>query len=206
MVRSVSPKPPLDPRKSPAQARSIETVRVILEAAARILEARGFEGYTTNAVAERAGVSVGSLYQYFPGKDALTVALIGEETALLVQALATARQMASGREALSLLIGAAVAHQMRRPVLARLLDEAERRLPPVERETLLRRQAVDVLTAVMGRPDLPAQPNPGSAAEDVLVIVTALTDAAGMRGETDAGPLAARIAAAVFGYLGLRRP
>lgn len=115
MVRSVSPKLPLDPRKSPAQARSIETVRVILEAAARILEARGFEGYTTNAVAERAGVSVGSLYQYFPGKDALTVALIGEETALLVQALATARQMASGREALSLLIGAAVAHQMRRP-------------------------------------------------------------------------------------------
>lgn len=58
----------------------------------------------------------------------------------------------------------------------------------------------------MGRPDLPAQPDPGSAAEDVLVIVTALTDAAGMRGETDAGPRAARIAAAVFGYLGLRRP
>lgn len=155
MVRSVSPKLPLDPRKSPAQARSIETVRVILEAAARILEARGFEGYTTNAVAERAGVSVGSLYQYFPGKDALTVALIGEETALLVQALATARQMASGREALSLLIGAAVAHQMRRPMLARLLDEAERRLPPVERETLLRRQAVDVLTPLWAGPTCP---------------------------------------------------
>ena len=61
------------PRKQPSQERSRETVAVILEAAARILESRGIEGYNTNAVAEKAGVSIGSLYQYFPGKDALTL-------------------------------------------------------------------------------------------------------------------------------------
>jgi len=56
----------LEPRKSPAQARSAATVGVILEAAARILEERGFEAYTTNEIARRAGVGVGSLYKYFP--------------------------------------------------------------------------------------------------------------------------------------------
>ena len=66
----------LEPRKAPAQARSTATVAAILEAAARILETDGLAGYSTNAIARRAGVSVGSLYQYFPGKDAITRALI----------------------------------------------------------------------------------------------------------------------------------
>src|ERR1700722_10162709 len=74
----------LEPRKLPVQSRSSETVNAVLEAAARILERHGFEGYTTNAVAERAGVSIGSLYQYFPSKDAVTVALIERETATLL--------------------------------------------------------------------------------------------------------------------------
>jgi AcrR family transcriptional regulator len=55
----------LNPRKQPAQPRSSRTVGVILEAAAHILEQQGFEGYTTNSIAERAGVSIGSLYQYY---------------------------------------------------------------------------------------------------------------------------------------------
>ncbi len=72
--------PALKPRKNPEQSRSAETVRTILEGAARVLEERGLAGYTTNAVAERAGVSVGSVYQYFPGKEALTAALVARET------------------------------------------------------------------------------------------------------------------------------
>jgi AcrR family transcriptional regulator len=59
------------PRKRPAQERSKETVRAILEAAARILRKDGYEGTNVNRVAELAGVSVGSLYQYFPSKEAL---------------------------------------------------------------------------------------------------------------------------------------
>lgn len=62
-------------RKSPSQARSRATVDAILEAAARILVQKGYEALTTNAVAEIAGVSIGSLYQYFPHKAALIAAL-----------------------------------------------------------------------------------------------------------------------------------
>jgi AcrR family transcriptional regulator len=74
----------LKPRKTPLQKRSAETVAVILEAAARILELFGFEGFNTNAIAERAGVSIGSLYQYFPSKDALLSGLIAREVAPLL--------------------------------------------------------------------------------------------------------------------------
>jgi AcrR family transcriptional regulator len=63
------------PRKRPAQRRSAETVDRILTAAARLFDERGYRGTTTNHVAEAAGISVGSLYQYFPNKDALLVAL-----------------------------------------------------------------------------------------------------------------------------------
>ena len=68
-------KPPSVLRKAPSQARSRVTVDIILQAAARILVHRGFEAFTTNAVAEEAGVSIGSLYQYFPNKEALIASL-----------------------------------------------------------------------------------------------------------------------------------
>ena len=58
---------------------------MIVEAAARILERNGFEGFNTNAVAKKTGVSIGSLYQYFPSKDALLSALIQREAAPLLQ-------------------------------------------------------------------------------------------------------------------------
>jgi AcrR family transcriptional regulator len=55
-------------RKQPSQARSKATVDAIVEAAARILGDQGWAGFTTNKVAEAAGVSIGSYYQYFPDK------------------------------------------------------------------------------------------------------------------------------------------
>ncbi len=64
-----------EPRKRPRQRRSEETVARILDAAARIFDERGYRATTTNHVAEEAGVSVGSLYQYFPNKDALLTGL-----------------------------------------------------------------------------------------------------------------------------------
>lgn len=65
---------PLTPRKRPSQARSRQTVEWILEGAARVFRREGWDA-TTNRIAEAAGVSVGSLYEYFPNKQALVVAL-----------------------------------------------------------------------------------------------------------------------------------
>ncbi|CAH0281419.1 HTH-type transcriptional repressor KstR [Massilia sp. Bi118] len=65
----------LKPRKRPVQKRAIAMVDAILDASARILVERGYAGLNTNAVAQRAGISIGSLYQYFPSKEALLVAL-----------------------------------------------------------------------------------------------------------------------------------
>jgi len=68
----------LSARKEPRQERSKDTVGNILRAAARILTRDGYEGATTNRIAEVAGVSVGSLYQYFPNKDSIVAALIDD--------------------------------------------------------------------------------------------------------------------------------
>lgn len=64
------------PRKKPRQDRSRLTVDAILDATARILVSEGYDWASTNRVAERAGVSIGSLYQYFPNKEALVGELV----------------------------------------------------------------------------------------------------------------------------------
>lgn len=69
-------KPLIKPRKSASQERSRATVEALVEATARILVKEGFDKASTNRIAEVAGVSVGSLYQYFPGKEALVVAVV----------------------------------------------------------------------------------------------------------------------------------
>src|SRR5207237_4083987 len=62
-------------RKQPKQRRSRETVEAIVQASIQVLGNSGWAGFTTNRVAERAGVSIGSVYQYFPEKSALVAAI-----------------------------------------------------------------------------------------------------------------------------------
>jgi len=66
-------------RKRPKQARSTDLVAAILEAAAQVLAKEGAPRFTTARVAERAGVSVGSIYQYFPNKAAILFRLQSDE-------------------------------------------------------------------------------------------------------------------------------
>lgn len=111
----------LRPRKRPRQARSKVTVEAIVSAAARVLVDRGYARMTTVAVAERAGVSVGSLYQYFPGKDALVAALLERYMDTVVRAAEAAGPPRSGRPLaadVDAQLGALLAAKMANPRLA----------------------------------------------------------------------------------------
>jgi AcrR family transcriptional regulator len=191
----------LEPRKRPIQARSAETVTAILEAAARILEERGFDGYTTNAIAERAGVSIGSLYQYFPGKDAVTLALAEREAAILLADVAEAGGSDAWRFGLDAMIRAATRHQLSRPRLARLLDFEESRLSARDRQTRGETHIHAALVALLNRRAVPSPDDPSELAFDIIAIARGLVDSAGARGETDGARLERRVARAVFGYL-----
>ncbi|ODT87284.1 TetR/AcrR family transcriptional regulator [Phenylobacterium sp. SCN 70-31] len=75
-------------RRQPRQARALATRAAIFEATTQILETEGEAGFNTNRVAERAGVSVGTLYQYFGSKQAILAAMAREENARNRAALA----------------------------------------------------------------------------------------------------------------------
>lgn len=88
----------LQPRKTPRQARSAATVEAIHTATIQVLLAVGVSRLTTTQVAERAGVSVGTLYQYFPHKQALLFALVERQFALIEGAMAEATARLTGQD------------------------------------------------------------------------------------------------------------
>src|SRR3954466_6305592 len=77
------------PRRAPRQKRSAETIDVLLVATERVLAKDGFAAATTNRIADAAGVSIGTLYHYFPTKEALVEAVVHrmwqDELAILAQ-------------------------------------------------------------------------------------------------------------------------
>jgi AcrR family transcriptional regulator len=116
-------------RKAPRQGRSRKIVETILEAAALTFAELGYAKATTNRIAARAGVSVGSLYQYFPNKDALLVRLLEDHhaqvRALIEPVLArVADPTAPLDELLRVLLRDLVAVHEARPALTRALSDA----------------------------------------------------------------------------------
>lgn len=193
----------LKPRKLPQQSRAEQTVAAILEAVAVILETKGLDGLNTNAVAQRAGVSIGSLYQYFSSKDALIVALSLRESAVFFEDAAGALAEGTGQDALKHLVAISVNQQLRRPVLARLLDFEENR-PAIAKELASAKNSFhDLILQILARDDLPAQADAVIATEDIIAILRAIVDSAGDRGEADRPALERRVCRAVFGYLGV---
>lgn len=114
---------PPEPRKTPRQSRAIATCDAIVEATARILEELPTTALNTNRIAERAGVSVGTLYQYFPDKETILVALIRRERKVLLDRL---RAIPEGSpHPLAALIKVGIEHQFARPNLALALEKIE---------------------------------------------------------------------------------
>jgi AcrR family transcriptional regulator len=143
------------PRKKPRQERSLVTYDAILEAATRIFGERGYAGATTNDIAELAGVSIGSLYQYFPNKDALIGALQSHhknEIAAAVETVLEAAPDRSIRESVAALVGVWFAIHLRDVRFHRRL---ETEFLPFDRsdeeDTRLTEAIVSDMTALLAR-------------------------------------------------------
>ena len=123
--------PGVKPRKAPTQARAQATVEAILAATKTVLVKDGYDAASTNRVAEVAGVSIGSLYQYFPSKAALLAELIQRHMSRMFEVLATTAQegeTSSIEEAARTVIAA---HRVN-PRLHRVLIEQMARLGTLE--------------------------------------------------------------------------
>lgn len=83
-------RPLTNPRKQASQERSRATVDALIEATARILVKEGFDKASTNRIAQGAGVSIGSLYQYYPSKEALVAAVIDRHNRRLMEVVRAA--------------------------------------------------------------------------------------------------------------------
>jgi AcrR family transcriptional regulator len=129
----------LAPRKAAKQERAQLTVEAILEAAAQVFESHGYAHASTNRIAERAGISIGSLYQYFPNKDAILVALarrhLEEGMAVMWPQVQRLGGEESWEEVLPGIVEAMVQMHAVAPMLHRCLFE-ETRLPKAVRDEL----------------------------------------------------------------------
>ncbi|EPO1791459.1 TetR/AcrR family transcriptional regulator [Cronobacter turicensis] len=190
--------PPLPPRKAPRQARSRALVETIVEATARIFEREGASACTTNAVAETAGVSIGSLYQYFPNRHALTAALVAREHECLLTAMQTAAARPALATRLDGMIDAAMAYEFSRPALARTLDMQE-----TAPEFLAHQQE---MLAALHRCVASELEQSDTAAWDVIALAQGMIAMAIARREDDPAALKHRIRRAAFGYLGWTMP
>nr|WP_298718093.1 TetR/AcrR family transcriptional regulator [uncultured Steroidobacter sp.] len=147
-------KPLTNPRKHASQERSRATVDALIEATARILILEGFDRASTNRIAERAGVSVGSLYQYFPGKDALVAAVIDRHRQELGEVARSALQKASGqpiKQAVRTLVAAAIEAHRIDPRLHRVLAEQIPRTGRLEKVETFSRENYALFRAYLER-------------------------------------------------------
>lgn len=117
----------VNPRKRPAQARSRATVDAIIQSATYILTQVGWEGLTTNSIAERAGVNIGSLYQFFPNKEAIIAELQRRHAQVtqtdLIKVLEILPQQRSLRDALYLIVEGIITEHRIAPAVHKAIHE-----------------------------------------------------------------------------------
>ncbi len=202
-------RPDTRPKRLPTQARSRALVDAIITATEEVLEQRGLDAMTTNRVAELAGVSIGSLYQYFPSKEALTAAVVERRVEQDWQRFAAAIARTRGQGAAAL-VDALTRDSFRawaeRPRLYGVLVAA---LERVERtaaiEATMQRMSVALLEALEDAPIVRTDRAAAiriamTASQGVLRDATASPDGwLGDRSEADT--LAAEVSAMIRGYL-----
>jgi AcrR family transcriptional regulator len=177
--------------RAPKRARGKQRVAQLLQAAAAVFTAKGFEAATMTEIAARAGAPIGSLYQFFPAKEALADTLLQNYAALLAADLQQLEARAAGIGTTALveeLFALLRAHPLER---AAMLPLAEARMDePTRRATfrqMLRRQVAAVLRAFS--PGLPA----ATAAEMAVLLLQLMKAASALIDEEDLPGRTARV-------------
>ena len=170
-----------NPRKNASQMRSRATVDALLQATARILIREGFDKASTNRIAAVAGVSVGSLYQYFPSKEALVAAVIDRHNQELMQAvrseLAEAMELPI-KEGVRKLVAVAVKAHRIDPKLHLVLAEQIPRVGRLEKAATFNRQNYSLFAAYLERHRAEIRPEIALAAFVCVTSIEALTHTA----------------------------
>jgi AcrR family transcriptional regulator len=194
----------LNARKKPRQKRSDATFEAILQGAARVLAEASLAGFNTNKVAEVAGVSIGSLYQYFPNKTALILRLIEREQQALSDDIVNACENMRGSADLSadikVLVAIAIRHQFANAKLAAALDFEERRLPMTEIIQAAQSRMVLAFSKVLERHVVIDQDRM-MLAKDCLLIAKSLINDEAESSQPDQQQLSCRVHRALLGYL-----
>ncbi|WP_417686897.1 TetR/AcrR family transcriptional regulator [Roseibium sp.] len=193
----------IEPRKLPRQRRAAATVDAVLEASARILEREGLPGFNTNEIARLAGVSIGSLYQYFPTKEAILAEIVRRKRIRLWEGLSAELPHADSQPltvTIRRLVEATLDHQADNPGLARALDYAYAALPLQGETEDLNAKIIQGIAGIL--PD-DVIPDRITAARDIVAIVRGMVDGATLAGSWRKQDLAPRICRALEGYLGV---
>jgi len=167
--------------RQPKQARSRETRRILLVAAAQLFAHQGYAGTTTNAVARRAGVAIGTVYEYFRDKDALLRALVEEHLAqaeaLLmdrVRGLVDRGRPASLEVLVRELVRATVDLHTLDPALHAVLTAEALRSSVLRAQVVALEERVSQRVSTLLRARAPMLPNPDLTARIVVAAVDAL--------------------------------
>jgi AcrR family transcriptional regulator len=197
----------LNPRKQPQQERSRALVDAVLDAAARVLVKDGYEGATTNRIAEAAGISVGSLYQYFPNKESIVGRLMDKHSGEMWDVFASGIEAFRDRslaEAVPAVIDAIMTAHRVSPRLHRVLQEQVPRIGRLAKQREMNRRAAEVVAHFLaGHRDETDVTDIETAAFVLVEAVEALIHASLDETDRDAARVRAEAIRMASRYLGL---
>lgn len=165
----------INPRKVPIQARSKAMVEALLDATTRILVKDGYDALSTNRVAKAAGVSVGSLYQYYPSKEALVRGVLERWGTLITEQMTGLRASladASLDEAVAVVVGSVLTSARLDPKLSQVMLEQLPRIGAFDELEQLNRRFAELLASWLELH--PAEVEVDDAALAAHVVVTTL--------------------------------
>ena len=192
-------------RKIPKQARSKRMVEDVIEAAARILEMSGADALTTNMIAEVAGVSPGSVYQYFSDKQSIIGALIEREANAFMKVSENAFKGLSGIEAMIAFAKALTLHRLKRPKLTLQLILLDPTLTASPESARINERIYHLLMDLVNRSGVLTAEGASVAVMDMMGIMRGMMLSDFLNPGTSID-LSDRIADAVAGYWTLRVP